>query len=79
MALESGGWRCAACGRAGRLEVDHIEPLHRGGDVWDAANLQVLCGGCHIKKTASENRRALTPSEQAWLDLVAGMFPGDVP
>ena len=25
------GWRCRVCGRAGRLECDHVVPLHRGG------------------------------------------------
>ena len=24
-------WRCRPCGRRGRLQVDHIQPLHRGG------------------------------------------------
>ena len=25
--LERDGWRCVHCGRAGRLECDHITPL----------------------------------------------------
>ena len=29
--LRRDGWRCVQCGRAGRLEVDHITPLDRGG------------------------------------------------
>ena len=50
-------YRCRACGRAGRLEVDHILPLARGGDRWDPSGLQSLCRGCHVLKTAAENRR----------------------
>ena len=26
--FERDGWRCVQCGRAGRLEADHIIPLH---------------------------------------------------
>ena len=26
------GYRCVDCGRAGKLEGDHVVPLHRGGD-----------------------------------------------
>jgi 5-methylcytosine-specific restriction protein A len=34
-------------------EVDHIQPLSRGGGhEWD--NLQALCRSCHSKKTARE-------------------------
>ena len=32
--FERDGWRCRKCGRAGRLEVDHVVPLKRGGDRW---------------------------------------------
>lgn len=52
--LDRDGWRCR---RVGRMEVDHVVPLDRGGDPWDMANLQTLCRGCHIAKTAAENRR----------------------
>jgi hypothetical protein len=34
-------------------EVDHIQPLSRGGGhEWE--NLQALCKSCHSKKTARE-------------------------
>ena len=26
LAKDRDGWRCVKCGRAGRLEVDHIKP-----------------------------------------------------
>ena len=35
--------------------------LDKGGDAWDPDNLQALCRGCHVAKTAAENRRPLTP------------------
>ena len=61
------------CGRAGRLECDHIEPMQRepGQDPYDPKGLQTLCRACHIAKTAHENRRPLTPAELAWRALVA--------
>ena len=36
------------CGRYGN-EVDHIQPLDRGGEAYAPSNLQVLCRGCHIQ------------------------------
>lgn len=65
------GWRCVRCGRAGRLECDHVQPLDRGGDPWDPGNLQSLCRSCHVEKTRAENRREPTPAESAWRELVA--------
>ena len=55
--------------------MDHIEPLHQGGDPWALDNLQVLCRDCHIRKTAAENRRELTPAEAAWQALVDQLIP----
>ena len=70
--LDAANWRCASCGRYGN-EVDHVVPLDRGGDPWDPENLQVLCRGCHIRKTARENRRELTPEQAAWRALVRSL------
>ena len=71
LALDRDGWRCVLCGRAGRLEVDHIKPLKDGGDMWDLANLQSLCRPCHFQKTASENGiPRLRPETLAWQALV---------
>ena len=67
--LERDGYRCVRCGKPGRLEVDHIKPAFRGGDLYDLANLQSLCRNCHIAKTASENRR-VWPDRDAWRRLV---------
>ena len=52
--LERDGYRCRKCGKAGRLEVDHIKPLRRGGDEYSPGNLQAICRGCHIEKTRTE-------------------------
>ena len=67
------GYRCVECGRAGRLECDHVTPLQRepGQDPFDPNGLQTLCRACHMDKTAAENRRAPTPAEAAWRALVA--------
>ena len=67
--LDAAGWRCAVCIHYGN-EADHIQPLHKGGDPWDPANLQALCRRCHIEKTRAENRREPTAAESAWHDLV---------
>ena len=73
--LERDGYRCRCCGRAGRLEVDHIRPLHKGGDPWSLDNLQTLARGCHIAKTRRENQRTPTPAERAWASLVNELLP----
>ena len=53
--LERDRHRCVKCGKAGMLEVDHVQSIADAGEVWDNDNLQVLCRGCHIEKTRSEN------------------------
>ena len=39
------GWRCVECGRAGRMECDHVEPLQRepGQDPYNPH------GHCHVR------------------------------
>ena len=71
--FERDGYRCVECGKAGRLECDHITPLERGPgqNHYDPNGLQTLCRVCHIEKTRRENRRPLTPAELAWRELVA--------
>ena len=75
--FERDGWRCVECGRAGRLECDHITPLERepGQNSLDINGLQTLCRTCHIEKTRRENRRPLTDAEAAWRELVNEMLP----
>ena len=67
--LDGAGWRCAVCGRYGN-QVDHIRPLHRGGDAWRLDNLQVLCRHHHVEKTRRENER-FDPARERWRALVA--------
>ena len=71
-AFKRDGYRCRCCGRAGRLECDHVVPLDADPrqDPYDLSGLQTLCRACHIAKTADENRRPLTPAELAWRELV---------
>jgi len=38
------------------LEIDHITPIHDGGESFNWDNLQGLCKPCHLKKTGKENR-----------------------
>lgn len=56
------GWRCRKCGKAGRLECDHVVPVERGGAPWDMGNIQTLCRGCHIDK----HRKPLSRDRQDW-------------
>ena len=49
-----------------------MTPLDRGGAPYELGNLQALCRGCHIGKSAGERRRALTDAEARWDALVAG-------
>ena len=69
--FERDGWRCCSCGRAGRLECDHVVPLAKGGDAYDRSNLQTLCTGCHIKKTRIDMGHEPDPAREAWRELVA--------
>ena len=71
--FERDGWRCVRCGRAGRLECDHVVPLEwdPGQDPCAVDGCQTLCRPCHVAKTAAENRREPTPAERAWRELVA--------
>ena len=39
-------------------------------DPYAEAGLQTLCRSCHVEKTSCENRKPLTPEEQAWMDFV---------
>lgn len=69
-------YRCVLCGRAGRLECDHITPLQRepGQDPYDPNGLQAVCRCCHISKSRQENRRPDTPAEAEWRRLVDEML-----
>ena len=68
--LERDGWRCRRCGKAGRLEVDHVVPVEAGGDPWDPSNLQTLCRGCHIAKSRAEGTQPESPERAAWRQVL---------
>ena len=74
--FERDGYRCRSCGRAGRLECDHIVPLHLRPDdenPYDIAGLQSLCRGCHLEKTRREVREIAArnyPQAAAWRKAV---------
>jgi 5-methylcytosine-specific restriction endonuclease McrA len=36
------------------MEVDHIVPIHWGGEMWHESNMQTLCKICHKQKTKEE-------------------------
>ena len=70
--FERDHFRCTSCGKAGRLECDHINPLERepGQDPYDPNGLQALCRSCHVEKTARENRKPLSAERRAWRDYL---------
>lgn len=74
--LERDGWRCTACGRAGRLEVHHRRPVQHGGPMFDPENLRTLCRACHFAAHAPEKRAqrlaAMTPARRAWWQRLEG-------
>lgn len=52
------GRRCEKCGATDvRLYADHIVELKDGGAALDPANIQLLHGACHTKKTIEERNR----------------------
>ena len=70
--LDENNWKCRVCGKYGN-EVDHKKPICRGGEEYERSNLQVLCRGCHIRKTQKEwsRKRAPIPGAQSWDLFVA--------
>ena len=54
-------WRCAQCDAMleSTYEVDHVVPLHRGGDD-HTDNCHALCRPCHGAKTQREEVERLT-------------------
>lgn len=39
-------------------DIDHIIPIHQGGEILGIENHQILCKECHHKKSARERRKA---------------------
>ena len=70
--LNEEGWKCRLCGNYAN-EVDHKQPVWKGGSEYERDNLQAICRGCHIEKTRKE--RGVSPSliagEKAWDNLIS--------
>ena len=73
--LDRDGWRCVRCGRSGRLEVDHIRPLEKGGSALDPANCQTLCRTpCHIEKTRRDRGKPLSGERVKWREFIETLW-----
>ncbi|MEM8551089.1 MAG: HNH endonuclease signature motif containing protein [Pseudomonadota bacterium] len=70
--LKRDGFRCVECGAGGRLEVDHRRPVRTNPELaWEPSNLQVLCPGCHSRKTCREQGRSSpNPARLEWAALL---------
>ncbi len=44
---------CTLCGSTDRLEYDHVHPVHSGGKVKTATDLQLLCKPCNLFKSSN--------------------------
>ena len=73
--LRRDGYRCRSCGRPGRLEVDHITPMARGGAPLDENNLQTLCRSCHIAKSIREKPME-DPERREWQEYLRAIAGG---
>ena len=69
------GWACRRCGKAGRLECDHVVALEddHNQDMYAKSGLQTLCRNCHISKSREEARARfkVPPAVDKWRALVA--------
>ena len=65
--LKRDGWECQACGKLlGLAQVDHIQPVSKGGKSFDPANCQTLCVSCHVAKTRIDKGELPDPEREAW-------------
>ncbi len=48
---------CCMCGSGHRVTGDHVVEIKDGGEKLDERNVQLLCHGCHQRKTARERAR----------------------
>ena len=67
--LNRDNWTCTNCGGHGRMEVDHIKPVSRGGKPFDMSNLRALCRHCHVTISGESNRNP-PPGRAEWDKLV---------
>lgn len=78
--LERDGFACRSCGSAGRLEVDHIQPVRTHPELsYEPGNLQALCPSCHTRKTRIEcGHKPLPEPRQSWRDAVSALSDRDM-
>jgi 5-methylcytosine-specific restriction enzyme A len=63
---------CMICGRAPSVEVDHILPVSRGGELYRLENLQGTCLWCNRSKgsnvagQAGRSHHTPTPTSRDW-------------
>ena len=67
--LRRDGYRCRSCGKAGRLEIDHIIPVMQGGEWWTPEGLQALCRPCHFSKSRADISGP-DPERAAWREFM---------
>ena len=79
------GYRCRSCGKAGRLECDHVVAIFRGGDWWAVENCQALCRGlpysqdqnrtnqaqCRARRMETDRPRRVANEAIGWGDMMS--------
>ena len=74
--LERAGWRCEACGKAGRLEVHHRRAITDGGAPFDLGNLEAVCRPCHFNRHGRTVRPWPSPAlRRAWRRFALEALP----
>lgn len=70
-----GDWRT----RHHHLEVDHIQPISKGGHPFDPANLRTLCSDCHKEKTAEDmaTRRNASATSRPEIEATLAEYVAD--
>lgn len=51
--FERHAFRCYVCGSDDPVDLDHVKPLHAGGED-NSSNLAPICRACHLKKSVKE-------------------------
>lgn len=69
VALDRAGWRCESCGKTGRLEVHHVEPMWMSSaEPFDPAGLKVLCRPCHFASHGKHFGRPTVVGRADWVE-----------
>ena len=72
-AFRRDGYRCRACGKAGRLEAHHEPPLRQSANPYDLDGVRTMCRSCHIERHRPD---AMTPGRSEWYELVDEIMSG---